>query len=251
MILSRKLHALPLMIAVISITAYSQADTWSSLPSANTPVAQGAVNEVPVRAPSSSGHANQLLFSEIELLKQEIQSLQGRLEEQAHELNKLKKEQKERYLDLDRRIGQLVASGATGNAVSPEGGDLDGKPDYDAAFDLMKARKLDEAAVAFMQFLQNFPKSALVVNGYYWMGQIYYKQANLDEARKAFTFVKNQFPNHAKTPDSKYKLGVILHRLGDDIKSKEILREVVNQHSSSASARFAEKYLKENFSPSP
>lgn len=246
----RKLHALPLMASVILFTASSQADTWSSLPSANVPAAQSNAKEVPVRAPSSSGHANQLLFSEIELLKQEIQSLQGRLEEQAHELNKLKKEQKERYLDLDRRIGQLVTLGVTGNAPTADGSDLDGKSAYDAAFQLMKARQLDEAAVAFMQFLQNFPKSSLVVNGYYWMGQIYYKQANLDEARKAFTFVKNQFPKHAKTPDSKYKLGVILHRLGDDIKSKEILREVVSQHGTSASARFAEKYLKENFSPS-
>jgi len=245
--LYRKALTLPLMVAVVFITASAQADTWSSLPSA-APDTQNSAKAMPVSAPSSAGHANQLLFSEIELLKQELQSLQGRLEEQAHELNKLKGEQKERYLDLDRRIGQLMNSGAN-NSTAP-GSDLQGKSDYDAALQLMRDRKLDEAIVAFTQFLQSYPKSSLVVNGYYWMGQIHYKQVNLDEARKAFTFVKNQFPNNAKTPDSKYKLGVILHRLGDDIKSKAILREVVNQHGSSASARFAEKYLKENFSPS-
>ncbi len=244
----RKALTLPLTIAVMFITASVQADTWSSLPDAGAaPEVRSSAEAVPVIAPSTSGHANQLLFSEIELLKQEVQSLQGRLEEQAHELNKLKGEQKERYLDLDRRIGQLMTSGAS-NSEAP-GSDSQGKSDYDAAFQLMKERKLNEAIVAFSQFLQSFPKSSLVVNGYYWMGQIYYKQANLDEARKAFTFVKNQFPKHAKTPDSKYKLGVILHRLGDDIKSKEILREVLGQHGNSASARFAEKYLKENFPP--
>lgn len=242
-----KNYVLPAVLAAVFVAAAAQADTWSSLPSSTSGVTKVPPEAARVPSPST-GHANQLLFSEIELLKQEVQGLQGRLEEQEYELNKLKNEQKERYLDLDRRIGQLLSSG--GNNLAPQVGGTQGKSDYDAAFQLMKSRKLDEAVVAFTLFLQNFPKSSLVVNGYYWLGQIYYKQTNLDEARKAFTFVKNQFPNHAKTPDSKYKLGIILHRLGDDVQARDILREVVRQHAESASARFAEKYLKENFSPS-
>ena len=242
------LYCLPagLVLMLVGVSAF--ADTWSSLPSQSAPA---SVNATPasISKPASTGHANQLLFSEIELLKQELQNLQGKVEEQAYELNKLKKEQKERYLDLDRRLGQVLSSDAKSGSVPVVNGDTQGKSAYDAAFQLMKERKLDEATLSFKQFLQGHPKSSLVVNGYYWLGQIYYKQANLDEARKAFTFVKNQFPDHAKTPDSKYKLGVILHRLGDDIQAKAILREVVSQYGDSASARFAGQYLKENLAP--
>ena len=214
----------------------AQADTWSSL--------QGVEASKGVIAQQPASHAsNQLLFSEIEVLKQELQALQAKVEEQSHELRKVKKEQKERYLDLDRRLGQLLSK----PAVVPSAADSQGRAQYDVAFQFMKNKKLADAVLGFQAFLVQFPKSALVVNGYYWLGQIYYIQANLDEARKAFTIVKNQFPNHAKTADSKYKLGVVLHRLGDTVQAKRLLRSVVKQYGNSASARFASKYLKENF----
>ncbi len=218
-----------------------QADTWSSLQNSKAEPTVKAVTPPPVQSSS----ATQLLFSEIEVLKLEIQSLQSKVEEQGFELQKIKKEQKERYLDLDRRMGQMLKPEALVPVVSLGG---QGKSSYDAAFQLMKERRLDEAALAFKTFLQQFPKSTLVVNGYYWVGQIYYNQAKLDEARKAFTIVMNQFPDHAKTADSKYKLGVILHRLGDTVKAKKLLSSVVKQYKKSSTARFAKQYLKENFS---
>ncbi len=218
----------------------AQADTWSSLPQTQTKVSVKAPKSVPTNSSA------QLLFGEIEVLKQEVQTLQARIEEQGNELRKIKKEQKERYLDLDRRLGQ-IHNKASAPALSDKNS-AQGKLEYDAAFALMKNKQLANAAVAFKDFLNQYPKSSLVVNGYYWLGQIYYNQVNLDEARKAFSIVINQFPNHAKTSDSKYKLGVILHRLGDTVKAKALLMAVVKQYSGSASARFAKKYLKENFS---
>ena len=247
MTITHKMRLLPLAVIGIFAGVSAQADTWSSIPDATkgaskAPSAAQAVAVSPASA--TGGYANQLLFSEIELLKQEIQKLQSKVEEQSYELNKLKNEQKERYLDLDRRVGQLLSSGVKASVVDT---DVQGKPVYGAAFELMKNRKLDEAVTAFKQFLQQYPQSSLVVNGYYWLGQIYYKQANLDEARKAFLIVKNQFPDHAKAADSRYKLGVVLHRLGDDVQAKSILQAVVKQYGDSASARFSSKYLKENF----
>lgn len=244
---NHKMHLLPLVVIGMFAGVSVQADTWSSIPDAakSASKASSEAQEAPVDLNSAAGsYANQLLFSEIELLKQELQKLQSKVEEQSYELNKLKNEQKERYLDLDRRVGLLLSSGVKAPQLNS---DVQGKSNYDTAFELMKGRKLDEAVVAFKEFLQLHPKSSLVVNGYYWLGQIYYKQANLDEARKAFLIVKNQFPDHAKAADSRYKLGVVLHRLGDDVQAKSLLQAVVKQYGDSASARFASKYLKENF----
>jgi tol-pal system protein YbgF len=225
-------------MAVVS----AQADTWSSLPQSQPEVS--AKIGVPKSAPTS--RSAQLLFGEIEVLKQEVQTLQARIEEQSNELRKVKKEQKERYLDLDRRLGQLLNSAAV--PVVTDKKSAQGKFEYDVAFGFMKNKQLEDAALAFKAFLNEYPKSALVVNGYYWLGQIYYNQINLDEARKAFSIVINQYPDHVKTSDSKYKLGVILHRLGDVVKAKGLLESVVEQYAGSASARFASKYLKEHLS---
>ncbi len=232
----------PLALCVIG-AGFVNADTWSSLDGS-----KGASGQSNTQAASSGGlspAASQMLFSEIEVLKQEIQSLRATVEQQGYELNKLKTEQKERYLDLDRRISGILESQTSASPSVVTSGD--GQSDYDAAFNLMKQRKLDEASVAFKRFLQAYPKSDLAVNGYYWLGQIYYNQGNLEEARKAFTIVVNQYPEHQKSPDSTYKLGVVLHRLGDSTQAKTLLNSVVKQYSDSASARFAAKYLKENF----
>jgi len=243
MIKARFVKWAPMAVMALGVN-FASAETWSSLEgNQSVPAPVSSSNE---SSRGLSPAASQLLFSEIEMLKQEIQALRSTIEEQGYELNKLKTEQKERYLDLDRRVSQLYKNGVPAAQVTPEQTD-DGQGAYDDAFALMKERKLPEAALAFKSFLDNFPKSGLAVNGYYWLGQIYYNQGNLDEARKAFTIVVNQYPEHQKTPDSTYKLGVVLHRLGDTAQSKTLLENVVKQYSDSASARFAKKYLKDNF----
>ncbi|GAA6135266.1 cell division protein CpoB [Oceaniserpentilla sp. 4NH20-0058] len=233
----------PIAVMALGVN-FTSAETWSSLDATKTQSVSSTSNASNGRGLSPA--ASQMLFSDIEMLKQEIQTLRSTIEEQGYELNKLKTEQKERYLDLDRRMSQLVKQGGQ-NPTSEPPRSGDGQVAYDEAFGLMKSRKLPEAAVAFKKFLQSYPNSSLVVNGYYWLGQIYYNQGDLDEARKAFTIVVNQYPEHQKSADSAYKLGVVLHRLGDTAQSKTFLQQVVKQYPDSASARFASKYLKDNF----
>lgn len=234
---------LPMTLTGLLVMSSALADTWSSLEGAGSSASQQS-NLKPSTAKPLSNTAAQILFSDIELLKQEVQRLQGLVEEQAYELNKLKTEQKERYLDLDRRLTQVVKDDTESSDIKGQG---KAKESYANAFELMKSKKLDQAAIAFTQFLEEHPKHSLAVNGYYWLGQIYYNLGKLDDARKAFTIVVNQYPKHQKTADSMYKLGVVLHRLGDLVQGKQYLQLVVKQFSESATARFAAKYLKENY----
>lgn len=241
------LKTLPIALSGLLVVDMAFADTWSSLGGGQKAVVSAeSQSGSKQKASPVSGAAAQILFSDIELLKQEVQKLQGIVEEQSYELNKLKMEQKERYLDLDRRLSQAVKQSSDESDETSVKSDA--KERYTIAFELMKEQKLAEAALAFSDFLQEHPKDPLVVNGYYWLGQIYYNQGKLDEARKAFTIVVNQYPNHQKTADSMYKLGVVLHRLGDSPQGEQYLKLVVKQFPDSVTARFSKKYLKENFS---
>ncbi|MBU2236730.1 MAG: tol-pal system protein YbgF, partial [Gammaproteobacteria bacterium] len=51
----------------------------------------------------SPNAAADLLF-QLETLQQEVQSLRGQLEDQGHELKLMKESQRDRYIDLDKRI---------------------------------------------------------------------------------------------------------------------------------------------------
>jgi tol-pal system protein YbgF len=58
------------------------------------------------------------LFYQIQVLQQEVQELRGLVEEQAYQLNRLARDQKEQYIDLDRRVAGLTTGGVAGAGLS-------------------------------------------------------------------------------------------------------------------------------------
>ncbi len=261
----KSFYLLPVM--ALLLTGATQAENWVSLDRSGTsptPAAKPATTP-PVQLAASpsqltpvqpspkqpSAGALQVLYEEIEILKQEVQTLRGIVEEQTHELNKLKSEQKERYIELDRRMSQVLKGGASVAPVpgNTEPATADEKGAYESAFRLVNEKKFPQALSALRNFVAQFPKSELAVNAYYWTGQIHYIQGELDDARKAFLVVINQFPEHQKTADSKLKLGKVYHQLGEEAKAKEILKAVVADYakSSPGTARLAENYLNQHF----
>ncbi|AEF54798.1 tol-pal system protein YbgF [Marinomonas posidonica] len=64
----------------------------------------------------SPSAAADLLF-QLETLQQEVQHLRGQLEQQGHELKLMKQSQRDRYIDLDKRISLLMSASAKKDAV--------------------------------------------------------------------------------------------------------------------------------------
>ena len=56
------------------------------------------------------------LYSRLDQLQQEMQTLRGTVEEQTYRLQRMEQEQRDRYLDLDQRVSELSTSGAGGAA---------------------------------------------------------------------------------------------------------------------------------------
>jgi tol-pal system protein YbgF len=201
------------------------------------------------------------VLSEIQALKYEVATLRGMVEEQAHEISRLKQQQTENYLDLDRRISGGGTAATTGftpaapaSAARPQseasspvaasvaGGDAEV---YAAAYDLLRQREYDAAASAFKDYLVRFPKGAYAGNSYYWLGEIYLLKEDLSQAKEHFEKLLVQFPNDRKVPDTKYKLGRVYHQLGDNTNARRLLQEAAAD--SGDAARLARQYLQDNF----
>jgi len=222
------------------------------------------------------------LFYQLQVLQQEVQELRGLVEEQAFQLNRLARDQKEQYIDLDRRLagaasaGQLTApdsatvSAATGSmpgsgAGTPAttgvaGGAGASQPlvaatggasaatereAYQQAFDLMKGRKFDESITAFNRLIVDYPNGQYTPNAFYWLGELYLAQQNTEQARQSFMQVVNLYPDHPKVPDTLYKLGVAYHRLGDSNRAMEYFRQVQSDYPQSSAAGLATSYAQE------
>ncbi len=196
------------------------------------------------------------LFYQLQVLQQEIQELRGQVEEQSYLVSRLQRDQKEQYLDLDRRVVALSenrpAPGPTTSApVEPAGsvavaGGGTEREAYTEAFQAMRDRNFDESMLGFQDLIERYPNGQFTPNAYYWMGELHLvARSDAEQARQAFMQVVSLYPDHQKAPDAMYKLGVVYHNLGDLDSARSYLSKVQTEHPNSSAAGLAAKYAAE------
>lgn len=105
---------------------------WSASTAAQVPVvdAGGAVaDRSPVLLAQAANPNNELvvsLYNQLEALQREVQTLRGIVEEQSFQLRKMETEQRDRYLDIDRRLSGL--SGGSVPGAVPDSNAVPGGP---------------------------------------------------------------------------------------------------------------------------
>lgn len=204
------------------------------------------------------------LFYQLQLLQQEVMQLRGQIEEQGYQLQQLKEQSMERYIDMDRRLGSLATKSGTANtngsniSQSPKVVSVQAvakageKEAYDRAYGMVINKQFDDALNAFKQFLLDFPDGKFAPNSYYWMGELYQviTPANLSGAREALSQLLSQYPDHAKAPDAMYKLGKVYFLMGNKTASRDWLEKVINYYGNGANSAAADKarqFLNANF----
>ncbi len=250
---------------------------------AGTGFAQEAASGAQAATQTSDRRLSEL-FYQLQVMQQEVQELRGLVEEQSHQLERLSRDQKEQYIDLDRRVAELTTGGSVasgpvsrpGAAQSPSGSGYATSPStspapagagaaaagasaavaavpasanerdaYQTAFDLMKTRQFDQSIAAFNRLIVDYPNGQYAPNAFYWLGELYLAQQNLEQARQSFMQVINLYPDHPKVPDTLYKLGVAYHRLGDNNRAMEYFNQVRTQYPQSSAAGLAASYQQE------
>jgi tol-pal system protein YbgF len=91
---------------------------------------------------------------------------------------------------------------------------------YDAALNLVYAKKYDAALDAFASFLMRWPDHPNADNAHYWRGECYAGKGDLPQAETQFQGVLRQFPLGNKIPDSLLKLTLIQEKLGKATEAK-------------------------------
>ena len=217
-------------------------------------------------APAGASHsANQStsqlgqLFYQLQLLRDEVQRLNGALEEQQNQIERLAREQHERYLGLDRRIAELGggSTGPTGDD-GPIGPGIDPGPPpqqpdgpatergtYESAYELMQRHQYGSAAEVFQQLIDEYPNGQYTPNAFYWLGELHRKNGDPEAARQSFVLVVDLYPEHNKVPDALYKLGVVYTQLDEPSRALEYLDRVVHEYPDSTAASLAKRHASE------
>ncbi len=114
---------------------------------------------------------------------------------------------------------------------------------YQQAYQDLLQRHYPQATKAFESFLKAYPKSKLVADAQFWLGDLYLAQGRPDKATQAFHRVANN-PQAIKAPDAMYKLGMIFLANGDMAHAKEMFTKVVKNYQGTDVAKLATKQLK-------
>lgn len=222
------------------------------------------------------------LTQEVNALKTENRQLLGDLELQNHQIESLKRKQRDLYIDIDQRLSRMqeeikqkakvpivvpvvpVIDNETAEPLADTGGaaapvqtavvDPAGEEDaYRKAYDLLRPeqRRFKEAVVAFGQFLRDYPSSHLAPNAQYWMAEASYVRQDNTSALPAFKKVVEQYPDSGKVPGALLKIGYILGAQGNKAEAEAYLKKVITEYPASPSAGMARQRLKKINSSKP
>lgn len=193
------------------------------------------------------------LASELSRLQAETQSLRGEIETLRFESESATARQRDLYVDVDQRLQNLEQSQARvstlpapgpvaggGGAARPAVNDQQA---YNTAFELIQARRYDEAADAFNRFLTAYPNSLLRDNAQYWLAETYYVRRQFAEALPQFQRVLDEYPQSAKLPDALLKVGYCNFELRRFDAARQALEQVTRMYPDTTAARLATQRL--------
>lgn len=206
------------------------------------------------------------LVVQLQQLQEEVRRLNGLVEEQAQEVQRLKEQSLERYVDLDRRLagaagqGGLPANSVDGSMVSANPAASRGESSatplqageeaaYQQAYDLVKTRQFDDAVKGFRGFLAEYPFGRYAPNAHYWLGELYLvlDPPDAELARQSFKLLLDQYPEDLKVPDAIYKLGRVHFLKGNRDRSREYLNKVITEYPGHPAAQLAQDFINDNF----
>jgi tol-pal system protein YbgF len=194
------------------------------------------------------------LFSQLESLQQDVQSLRNDVETMQHQLEQSNSRQKDLYLDVDQRLQRIEQTTARSADLSVlEGGSLNpgqlpvpggtDRANYQAAFELLKQGRYDQAAIALQQFMVAFPTSELSDNAQYWLAETHYVSQEYKKALPAFQLVLERYPESRKIPDALLKIGYCNYEVKRNADARKALTAVVDRFPETTAARLASQRL--------
>lgn len=223
------------------------------------------------------------LLRRVDQMEQEIRQLRGDIEVMNHNVEGVKRRQRELYLDVDRRLRELELGARPAATPPAPAAAQPGKPAvarptapvtprpvkpgpppvaaapskpaaaaaptpkeriaYRTAFNLLKEGRYAQSISAFEKFLKQYPDSSYADNAQYWLGEANYVSRKYKAAVREFKRVLEQYPDSPKRSDAMLKLGFTYYELKQWKDARRMLEQVLREFPKSTPARLAQTRL--------
>ena len=170
----------------------------------------GINSSAPVSTASLDG-----LYAQIDDQKAIIQELTTKIETLEFNQKQLEEKLAKMNADIDVRFNLLEKSGVKSSQAPTSSASKNGDAQaaYDKAYNAMKKGDYKTAEAGFTAFMKKYPKSDLVGNANYWLGETYYVRKQYEQAVGVFADGFTKYKNNSKAPDNLLKLGLSMKAL--------------------------------------
>lgn len=193
--------------------------------------------------------------ADMDSLRVEIQTFQGRLDEAVRrneqlqeELNLVRDEIVLKTADREDRLSTTTGDKPKLAVAVTSSEPAEKKPEelYKEGLILIRDKgKYAEGRRIFQNFLKEHPDHRLAVNATYWIGEAYYGDKEYENAILQFQDVVEKYSTHAKAASAMYKQAFAFHALGDDKNAGVVLEKLIQVFPASSEAGRAKKKLSE------
>lgn len=193
-------------------------------------------------------------LEEIEyLLKQEKRTSEAsdkRLETRLAKLTEIKDSNKKRlqgieqYLDIEStETGPQSKVGPDTTAESQKQETLSEDALYKTAKQAFDKLDFDTARERFQLFIKKYPKSRNADNAQFWIGEIYYREKWYEKAILEYQEVIEKYPKGNKVKDALLKQGYAFNNIGQKSNARIVLKELIKKYPGTNQAKIAKKKL--------
>lgn len=199
-------------------------------------------------------------------LQNQLQQMQGKIDELSHQNQVLADQMKQQYLDMSNRLTptpdpveakvsvepspskikpkvKVDANASLNTAIDPVVDSAAESAAYQKAFNLLKKGDYVRAAPLFENFLKTYPNGSHAANAHFWLGEIHLSQNQSDAAASEYRRVISDFPNSDKVQMAELKLGFAYHDQNDLCKAKATFEKVIKAYPKTTAAGLAQKAL--------
>ena len=188
-----------------------------------------------------------LIYQKISDLEQEIATLRNLIEENTYLIERYQELQQQRYLDLDKRLHNLLSEEKENLATEYLNGQQYNSTEeidlYKSALELFEASRYAEALESFRELIISYPEGTYSADAYFWSGELYLVQQLFEDAREHYLVVVEKFNDHPRVADSLFKLGVLERALMNDQIANSYLSKVISEFPDTGAAELAKKSL--------
>ena len=188
-----------------------------------------------------------LIYQKISDLEQEIATLRNLIEENTYLIERYQELQQQRYLDLDKRLHDLLSEEKEDLATEYLNGQQHNSTEeidlYKGALELFEASRYAEALESFRELIISYPEGAYSADAYFWSGELYLVQQLFEDAREHYLVVVEKFIDHPRVADSLFKLGVLERALMNDQIANSYFSRVISEYPDTGAAELAKKSI--------